>query len=195
MNLMKPVHIFITLIALSVPTRIFGSSSDFSNAIILLIRHAEKPDTGTGLSPEGEQHAQDYVDYFTHYTIQGHPITIDALYATQDSKASMRPRLTLTPLSLALGLPIDTSYDDKQVKELADQLRSHAKDKTVLICWHHGQIPDLLKALGASSKKLLPNGTWPGKEFSWTVQLCYDKHGALIPDLTTCLTQPIPANK
>ena len=107
----------------------------------------------------------------------------------------MRPSLTITPLSLALGLPIDTSYADRRFQQLADSLRSHSDGKTILICWHHGKIPDLLKALGADPNTLLQNGTWPSKEFSWTVQLCYDKHGNLIPDLTTCLTQPVPANR
>jgi hypothetical protein len=34
------------------------------DAVVLIIRHAENPDTGRGLSPRGEQRAEAYKDYF-----------------------------------------------------------------------------------------------------------------------------------
>jgi hypothetical protein len=48
-----------------------------------------------------------------------------------------------------------------------------------LICWHHGTIPQLLRALGADPKRLLPNGKWPDDVFGWLIQLRYDENGHL----------------
>lgn len=188
---MRQIHLFIAWMAwLLLPMMPMHAHDAFSNATILLIRHADKPDTGNGLSQAGEKRAQDYVDYFTHYTIEGQPIKIDALYASEDSDASSRPRLTLTPLSLALGLPINTTYANKEVNDLAEELKERAVDKTTVICWHHGKMPKFLRALGADPDALLPNGKWPSKQFGWVIQLCYDKHGNLIPDLTICIKNP-----
>ena len=39
------------------------------NSVIVLIRHAEKPDAGDALSPAGEARANAYVDYFKHFTV------------------------------------------------------------------------------------------------------------------------------
>lgn len=180
---MKQIQIFIAWMVFLLPTMSMHAHDAFSNAVILLIRHAEKPDKGPGLSQAGIERAKDYVEYFAHYAADP-SITIDSLYAAKDSEASMRPRLTLTPLSQALGLPINTSYTNKEFKELADHLKRNAEGKTVLICWHHGEMPNLLKALGADPDALLPNGKWPSDQFGWVIQLCYDKQGNLLPQLT-----------
>jgi hypothetical protein len=62
---------------------------------------------------------------------------------------------------------------------LAQELQSHPPGTNILICWHHGQIPQLLRALGAEPKKLLPNAKWPDDEFGWLIQLHYDENGRL----------------
>lgn len=185
---MKTTYVLLTWLVFFLPPAISCAhethTPPFANSTILVIRHAEKPEEGTGLSKAGEKRAQEYINYFTPYTINGSVIKIDGLYATKDSKASFRPRLTLTPLSIAFGLPINTEYANKDVKKLVHALKSSAAGKTLIICWHHGQIPNLLEELGANSKALLPDGKWPGACFNWVIQLCYDKQGALVPDLT-----------
>ena len=94
------------------------------NTIILVIRHAEKPDSGYELSPAGVARAQPYVNYFKNYTVDGQPLKIDAIFAAADSKNSHRPRLTVTPTAQALGLPIDSSVKDKDFQKLADELKA-----------------------------------------------------------------------
>jgi hypothetical protein len=147
------------------------------NAVILIIRHAEKPDDGAGLAPQGVERANAYVRYFETYKFNGVPLHFDALFASRDSAGSMRPRLTLEPLSHALGMPLQTPYKDKDIADIAAEIQSVGPGKHILICWHHGEIPDLLSALGAD-----PN--WPDNQYGWVIQLSFDSRGHLIPQLT-----------
>jgi hypothetical protein len=156
-----------------------GDAPGLKDTVVLVIRHAEKPASGDYLTPVGEQRAAAYVGYFKNYTIDGKPVTLDHLFAAADTKGSHRPRLTITPLSQATGLPIDTKFTSKQFNELAIELRARPHGKYILICWHHEAIPDLLQALGANPDKLLPKGKWPGEVFGWVIQLRYDDHGQL----------------
>jgi hypothetical protein len=150
------------------------------NATVLIIRHAEKPEIGAGLAPAGEQRAQAYVNYFQHFQAGGQPVPLDTLISTADSEGSMRPRLTLEPLAKALGLPLDTRFKDKQVTDVVADLQSrHPHVKGALICWHHGQIPELLQAFGADALHILPKGQWPADVFDWVVVLKFDHNGQL----------------
>jgi len=65
------------------------------------------------------------------------------------------------------------------------------QEKCVLICWHHGEIPDLLRALGANPETLLKKGKWPDGVFDWIIQLRYDHDGKLVPAKTKRLTEPV----
>src|ERR1700722_2723870 len=73
-----------------------------ANAVVIVIRHGEKPDDGTGLTPAGEARAKAYVKYFADYQVDGQPLHLDKIFATADSKSSFRERLTVEPLAKAL---------------------------------------------------------------------------------------------
>ena len=150
------------------------------NSVIVVIRHAEKADTGEGLAPAGEARANAYVDYFKHFTVNSNAIHFDYLFAAKDSHESKRPKLTIKPLSEALNLDINTHFKDDEYAQLADELRSgRYSNKNILVCWHHGKIPRLLAALGADPQKLLPNAKWAEGVFGWVVLLEYDQKGNL----------------
>jgi hypothetical protein len=157
-----------------------GAGDGLANTTVMIIRHAEKPESGAGLTPEGEARAQAYVGYFEHFSVNGVPMVPNALYASADSKSSMRPRLTITPLSRSLGLPIDNRFADKQTKELADALRTEAHGDHVLIAWHHGEIPKLIHDLGGDAATLIGGDKWPSDVFGWVVVLQYDHKGRLV---------------
>jgi hypothetical protein len=149
-------------------------------AVILIIRHAEKPESGPGLSADGIKRANAYPGYFEHFKIDGKSATPDDLFATRDSENSERPRLTLEPLSAALHLPLHTEIKNKDIEVLADTLKgAKYSGKTILVCWHHGHISDLLLALGAAPSRLLPEGKWPENVYGWLIQLRYDQEGRL----------------
>lgn len=165
------------------------------NAVFLLIRHAEKPEAGDGLTPRGQKHAQAYVHFFTNYHLGPKLLKIDALFAATDKESSVRPRLTLAPLAAELNLPIQVSYGEKQIGKLADHLLSRKADgKTVLICWRHGSILELAEALGASARALRPKTKWPlewpDSEYTWILQIVYDAAGQLDHENTYCVRQP-----
>src|SRR5262245_55288779 len=87
--------------------------------------------------------------------------TPDFIFATKESHHSNRPVETITPLRSALGLGDDYynhKHSDDDYAQVASDILTHPKyeGKVVLICWHHGKIPDLATALGAAAPS-----TWP----------------------------------
>jgi len=154
------------------------------NSVVLIIRHAENPADGHGLSPRGEERAKAYKNYFQDLTIDSKPREPEAVLVAADSKHSHRPRLTVEPFAKAAKLPIDNRFADKQPADLAAELRANYQGKVILVCWHHGQIPAVLRALGADPVTLLPNGKWPRDVYDWVIMLSFDENGRVIPEST-----------
>lgn len=140
---------------------------------VIIIRHGEKPGDpatddeadGTDLSTRGYERAGALAPYVP--ATFGAP---DFLFATQASKHSNRPVETITPLAQALKLDIDAKHADDDYQKVADDILGNAKyaGKQVLICWHHGKIPQLAAALGATP----PESPWPGDVFDrvWLIE-------------------------
>ena len=115
---------------------------------VLVMRHAEKPKDphDPHLSPRGGARAKELARYIPESF--GQP---DFIFAAAPSKHSMRPHETVQPLSERTGVPIDATYADQDYGALAADLLSggNTAGKQGVICWHHGNIPSLLHALGA----------------------------------------------
>jgi hypothetical protein len=139
--------------------------------VVYILRHGEKAEsTGdTGLSPRGVERAAALAR-----VIPERFCVPDFIFATKRSAHSDRPVLTMRPLAKALHLTILDSYADDEVKELAHDLLSDSKysGKTILICWHHGQIPNLARALGAKDSPV----SWPGEIYDrvWRLEFAGD---------------------
>ena len=170
--------LFILTVCRTAPAQ---DAAGLKDAVVLVIRHAEKPESGSDLSPAGVERAKAYVHYFETFQVDARPLKLDSLFAARDSKHSNRPRLTLEPLSRALNLPLDCNFKDKEPETLALELESKPHGTNILICWHHEQIPDLLRDLGADPGVLLPEGKWPGHIYGWVIELRYDHQGRLQP--------------
>jgi hypothetical protein len=162
----------------------FGTAShkakSLSDTVVLIIRHAEKPDSGVGLTPIGEQRASAYTQFFKSYKVNGKPLKISHLIAASDSKDSHRPRLTLEPLAQALHDPLDLRFSDKDPEALVEALKNSDMGPEIVICWRHGKIPALLNALGADSATFIPEGKWPGNIYDRVIELHFDKDGKVI---------------
>jgi broad specificity phosphatase PhoE len=159
------------------------------NSVILIIRHAENPANGHGLSPRGEERAKAYANYFQNFTVDSKKLEPNAIIVAADSKHSHRPRLTVQHFAKAANLPIDNRFANKQPVDLAAELRANYQGKVILICWHHGQIPALLRALGAAPETLLPNGKWPRDVYDWVIMVSFDENGHLISGSTKRITE------
>lgn len=167
-----------------------------TNSTIVIIRHGEKPASGTGLDMMGQARAQAYSIYLNNYPSPANPIKFNYLFASEDSGKSSRPKLTITPFSEKVNLPINDSYLDDQYEELAQELNNSTyNNQQILICWHHGKMLDLAAALGVNPKQLPASANWPhkwhGEVFGWLLQLSFDANGKIIPASTFCINQKL----
>jgi len=132
----------------------------------LIIRHAEKPANGDGLSPEGFQRAKDLVPFFFRnpaVTRFGAPAAIYAM-APKGQGGSIRAIQTVTPLAAALHMAIDTRYTRDQIRNVVQEVMSYPgfDGRMVLICWEHTVIPQLAAEFGASEAPQV----WDDNDFS-----------------------------
>ena len=161
--------------------------------LVILIRHAEKPGESKGhyltddetkdpnLAPAGYFRAGAYAAYFDPKRNGGLYPAIDHIFATKASHASNRPVLTVTPLAAALGKKIHADFDNKPegIQQLAGALLSGTyAGQTILVCWHHGTLPDVAKALGYDNAPKIP-----GTSFDVVWQLAWAS-GATTPSFT-----------
>jgi hypothetical protein len=151
-------------------------------AHVLLLRHAEKPPIlaeSADLSARGKERARALPELFKKSEARPAALpTPDFLFATKDTASSRRPRKTVAPLAESLGLKIDRRYAKDEFGRLAANLLSDPKyaSKTVLICWHHGTLPDLARSLGAAGA---PKG-WKDAVFDRVWRIDYDAKGKAI---------------
>jgi hypothetical protein len=153
-------------------------------ATILLIRHAEKLTDGQiDLSPIGFERARLLPKVFAPGARPDLP-TPQVLFATHESAHSNRPVQTVTPLAAALHLPIDDSFSDDAYRALASTLLSGKyAGKVVLVVWHHGKIPQLAAALGATP----PYKPWPEQQYDRIWRIDYVNGKVTIQDLPYAL--------
>src|SRR5215218_6807327 len=148
---------------------------------ILLIRHAEKPaDADSGLSPVGRKRADALPELFKRAADRPDPLpTPDFIFAAQASRHSNRSAETVAPLARALKLEVNTGYANDDYAALAEELYTNPKyaGKTVLICWHHGNLPELAAALGAGG---VPD-KWKDAVFDRVWVVTFDEKGKAKP--------------
>jgi hypothetical protein len=154
------------------------------DAVVLIIRHAEDGGPGRDLAPRGHERAEAYKNYFLNFTVDSKRLEPAVILAAKDSKQSHRPRLTVEPFAKAAKLKINARFGNNQSTQLAADLRANHQGKIILISWRHGNIPDLLQALGAKPEDILPRGKWPGSVYDWVILLSYDQEGRLIAGST-----------
>ena len=120
---------------------------------IIFIRHGEKLENGkeleTHLSTNGYIRANELPNYIKQSSLN----TPDSLIAMKQTKAnsSNRPYETIQPLSLSLHLPIVNDYTSDQIDKVVDQIKEF-KDKTVLVCWEHQYLVEIVKKFNIDVK-------------------------------------------
>ena len=121
---------------------------------IILMRHADKTDDpdDEDLSDVGHARAEHLATYIPQTF--GKP---DFIIATAHSKHSDRPRETVQPLADALGMDVQHDFENRDFADLVQEIFDDPdyKGKTLVICWHHGNLPAIATLLGA------PAGSYP----------------------------------
>ena len=149
---------------------------DSSTRTLLVMRHAEKlkDDGDPHLDPAGFTRAQKLVAY-----IPGAFGMPNAIIAAADSRHSVRPRETVTPLANSIPLPVLTPFADAQFAALAATLLdSNAfPQQLIVVCWHHGELPQLMAALGAPADSYPQS--WDPKVFNLILKTTLDADGSV----------------
>ena len=106
------------------------------------------------------------------------------IFATQRSKDSKRPIETVTPLVTALNVPLNDGFADNEasILKMAKAILNDFPGEIILVCWHHGMIPDIAKALGIARPP-----KWDGKVFDRVWQITFPKGKATIADAAQML--------
>ena len=148
--------------------------------IILIIRHAEKPEGDGDKDPNLSKRGYERAAALARVIPANFPKP-DYLVATKKSSHSMRPIETIQPLSKSLHEEIEETFKDEDFAALAQHLLTDPRysNKTVLISWHHGKIPELAHALGAAEAP----EKWSGKVFDRVWEIDYQNHKASFKDL------------
>ena|SRR5271166_1107642 len=130
---------------------------------ILIVRHAEKPASRKPhLAVRGEMRAMGLSKLLPKI------VRPDFVFASTSTKNSARPYQTIRPTADRLRVDVSTMYADKEIKKLAKDLRKKKFiGKTIVICWHHGQIPKLIRELGQVS----PYERWPEDVFDRIINI------------------------
>lgn len=171
MRLISPVLVFALAAAAAVPAfadRQRGVTTTPAGPVeVLIIRHGEEPKDGPHLDDQGRARANALIKFFKD------PLSRPtSLFAAKSSKQSARSVETITPLSKALGLTIDTRFSDQQYKRLASTILHSARHAGghILICWHRETMTELAAALGVANPP-----QWPGNQYDHVWRIRYEK--------------------
>jgi phosphohistidine phosphatase SixA len=149
--------------------------------MILVMRHAEKPDDpdDPDLTKEGEARAIKLATFIPQQF--GEP---DFIFASAITRHSARPYETVQPLAKATSIGIDATVADNDYGALAKALLTKDKyaDKLVVVCWHHGNIPPLMRYLGATAGSY-PN-PWDHKVFNLILQVEFSGGSVSVKQVT-----------
>ena len=144
---------------------------------IIIIRHAEKPEQKSeDLSEVGFRRAEALKKVFEVHPELAEKGRPDFLFAAKyiSGQSSKRSIQTITPLSVALNLQINTQYVTDDYKSLAKDLLTNPKyaGRSIFISWTHSNIPGLAKAFGSSTKD-----DWNSNVFDRLWVLSFDDQG------------------
>jgi hypothetical protein len=176
-----PLALFLFLLLSAIEIHAQPAAKTQPPATILIIRHAEKLTDGRiDLSPTGFERARLLPNLFSPAAARPDLPTPQAIFATHLSPHSNRPVQTVTPLAAALHLPINDTFSDDEYPALAAALLSGKfAGKIVLVVWHHGKIPQLASALGATP----PYSPWPDNQYDRIWRIDYPNGKATLQDL------------
>ncbi len=174
---------------------------------IIIIRHADKLDIencGPALSPKGNARSMAFALYYINTLNAKYGYSFpDYIFATNPYKSdskyysikSFRHLMTVSPLATWMYFfreaetseyMIDIPFNNDEYEQLAEYIynKSHLNNKTILICWSHTEIPELVDELTKGFKVSCDGFTmpfkWSGDDYSSIIILEYGKKKSII---------------
>ena len=148
---------------------------------IIIIRHGEKTEDKNffGLSQKGLARSIYLLDYFTNpVEINGKHVynKPDIIYCFNKHDGLNRSKQLMQPLiDSGIVYNIESNNDKKGTEQMVDDLfNDKNKDLTLLVCWEHTIIPDLVQMIG---KKISGNKNIYKKFKYWSTDPAKGKHG------------------
>jgi hypothetical protein len=143
---------------------IFPLSASALPAQIVILRHAEKPESGNHLSPKGYARAQALVGFWRAHPVArayGDPV---AFYASYSPDKSLRSVETLAPSAGFYRAPLFSHHAKDQTEALAHEIlnRPEFHGRTVVVAWQHTNIIPMLRRLGVQNAPPV----WPDEIFN-----------------------------
>jgi broad specificity phosphatase PhoE len=150
----------------------------------MIIRHGEKPSNSgrsPGIDPDG--HSDDHSLTARGWTRARALVQLfapaagairpglsrpTAIYASGGTSGQgRRTRQTIAPLAARLGVAVNTEFAKGDESALARQVAG--RPGSTLICWQHGELPDIVRALVTGAPH--PPTSWPDDRFDliWTL--------------------------
>ena len=130
---------------------------------IVMIRHAEKPPQGDNLSCKGQNRALQLADVLFDKVGLPEQTYVPTL---KQGRATKHARMlqTVMPFAIKHNLPINSTFDESEVKKAAADVLE--RSKTVLMVWEHSKIQALAQRLGATDAP-----PWDGHDFDsiWVI--------------------------
>ena len=174
-KLLRSLTLFVTSSLAVLSSSALAQSPKTGPAHIILVRHGEKPEDSENphLSKEGRERADALASFIVsdpQISKLGRPVAIFATETTKDENGQ-RTQETVTPLAQQLHLRVQTPFHGKDYIELARLIRANAAyaGRTVVICWNHEVIPELVGALGVTPEP----PKWKGKDFETVYIITY----------------------
>lgn len=97
-----------------------------------------------------------------------------------------RPYETVFPLSLELGIPVDTSIGRDDIKGIAEAVKAYKGPGNVVICWENNAMNKIMEKLGVDGQFV-----YPKKRFDviWTVKAPYKQLHSWTSEQIECLDE------
>jgi hypothetical protein len=157
---------FVLAAAAPAPAPVASAAPPAMPAQIIIFRHGEQPanPSDPNLSALGRERAARLVTFIMNDPEMGKFGTPVAIFATRTTKHGdgQRTQQTVAPLAAALKLPVQTPFLGKDYRAAAAAILSNGAyaGRTVVVCWNHEEIPQLVAALGAPQPS-----KWKGKVY------------------------------
>jgi hypothetical protein len=169
--LLKKVTLIFFLVSISAGfgSTAFGQHGKPSLKVVI-IRHGEKPVEGDNLSCQGLNRALELSEVL-HKKIGVPAYTYVPAPSLGKSTARARMYQTIVPFAAKYNLTINTDYDVKDAKGIAQTVLD--KSGTVLLVWEHNMIPEIVRKLGVKDTNL----AWSDNDFDsmWIVSFTNGK--------------------